>query len=255
VAPVGASEGGVNEHAGFVATSFGPIGVIVAGPSGEPRGAVVILKGAGPARFGRASMQARMARELAGRGLVVLRLDYPGQMDSSLASGRGRPPAPAVREVLEWFRAWNGGVDPFLIGMCYGGRVALSAATDGAAVAGVLAVLPHPGAVEGGAVRLALRRLFALRLGIQRPDRSLMRDVRRVAGRGIPTWFLTGEKDAQARYYASVARRLRVDAPAFELEAVPGIAMYGFATPEMRDLLVSRVTARLDAMIAEPARR
>ncbi len=232
-----------------MSTSFGPIGAIISLPEGETRAAGMLLKGAGPARFGRNSKQARIARMLAEEGVAVLRMDYPGQGDSSAARGDPDDPVPAIREVLEWYRQWIGRRDPVLMGPCYGGRLAVSVAAQERELGGVAVVVPYPWAVHGGTARTAIRTMAANRLGVRRPDRRLVAELASVAGR-VPARIIAGEADEFLPALRVVAGRV----PAVSLEIVPGIALRG-GVPGGRVVYADRLARFILTSVPAPAGR
>jgi pimeloyl-ACP methyl ester carboxylesterase len=106
-------------------------GIVTLPPDSEPRTGVVILPGAGaPFTVNRNRLSVRLGRELARLGFGVLRCDYHGTGESTGVAEGFRLDRPFVEDVLaaaECLRTT--GVDRLiLVGSCFGGRSALSAA-------------------------------------------------------------------------------------------------------------------------------
>ena len=248
----------MTDHALLVPTSRGPVGAVVSEPDGVRRAALALLQGGG--RGGRAGVNAvwtGVARRLSELGLVVLRVDYSLEGDSHLIGPeRGRDRAPGwkgeldlelLREVIPWFRARAGGLDLFLAGSCYGGRLAMRLAAEEPALAGSLLIVPYLRSPEGrSGWRARLRRVRSG--GAPGPsdvglDPKMVEVARRLLARA-PGWALVGEKDAAD--VESLKRVLGSDGASLEIETVPDVALYPVHYPQVQDEVSRRLVQRLE---------
>ena len=120
-------------------------GILTEPPACPPRGTVLILWGGDKLpTFGKNQIKTRMARRFAIAGYSSLRIDYPGNGDST-----GSPPPyslenPFVEHAIAatgWLSQHEGS-NVVLLGSCFGGRLALAALESLASVAGIILIAP-----------------------------------------------------------------------------------------------------------------
>jgi dienelactone hydrolase len=266
------------ERAAIVPTAHGPVGTIVSEPEGVARDAVVLLQGPGaPCRAGVNSNWARLGRELAGRGIAVLRFDFTAEGDSTMV-GEDVPREPGwrqetnlgiLRELAPWFRERVGVSDLILAGTCHGARVGLEFAAEDASVKSSFTIVPYLWSVPPSmrADKLALRQkslpraaeLFDHGSAEVRTQEAVEGEVealsdnnplgeevvdtcRRALARG-PIWMLIGEGDSQKP--VELKQRLGADGGNLEVEIVPGMIIHPITHPEVQEVVASRLTERL----------
>lgn len=237
----------------LVPTSLGPAGVIVGEPPNEPVGAAIVLQGVGSPRAGFARLWAVTARALVDRGLVVLRVDYPGLGDSSGAGGGLGAHGPFLREVVTWFREEGGASRIGAVASCYGARLALGLAAEGVLDAGLLLVTPWMGLGRRRQGMRDVSRRVRRRLGLPSPvDPGAMADLR-TASSAVPVRVLVGEEDSVERAtLRAVSRRLAVPLP---MDVEPGVRLHPSPTPSARAAITAWVVDHSDhLLIAEPVR-
>jgi dienelactone hydrolase len=112
-------------------------------PEGDAGVGVLLLAGVGIPAFGNARTWVACARDLAGEGVVTLRLDCAGFGESGADAHHPLPAEPRTADVTAGL-AWLGAeADRLLaVGECHGARSALAAVTDGARADDVLALFP-----------------------------------------------------------------------------------------------------------------
>jgi uncharacterized protein len=238
----------VTERALLVPTSLGPAGVIVGEPSGESRGAALVLQGFASPRSGFGRIWATTARALVDQGLTALRVDYPGLGDSSRADGGLGTHQPFLREVVAWFREETGAGRIGAVGSCYGARLALALAAEGTLDAGLLLVTPWLGAQRHrGGVRNLSRRLRR-RLRLPAPlDPEVVANLR-AASSAVPLRMLVGEADTQERATLRAAvRRLSVPV-AVDVES--GAQLHPMPRSAAQEAVTAWVVQRADALLA-----
>jgi alpha/beta superfamily hydrolase len=135
----------VTDRAIFVPFNGDALAAVVTLPAGQPKGMVLLLQGAGGApRSHRNRLWTRIAKELAVRDVVTVRMDYLGVGDSG---GRYEfeldfPPVDQARAVLEVVTRTMG-LDRFaVVGNCVGVPTALQLADGRPSCVGVAAILP-----------------------------------------------------------------------------------------------------------------
>jgi dienelactone hydrolase len=250
----GGREGGVvTDHPVLIPTSIGPIGGMISDPGGEPRAAVVLIAGVGGRRFGVNRLWTSLAWDLAERGLVVLRVDYPGgQGDSIMATKDGtlRP----FREVVSWFEERTQGLGLLLIGACFGARLAVSVGALDERIQGVGFITPtfvqwkrrgENGEEESLASKV--RRKTRKKLGRVAPlslDPRLVEAVAH-ATRRMRVWAVVGEKDHRSRTDLSrlTAQLDREGQGALEIEEIPGLILHTQPTLDGQRTTRERVAA------------
>ena len=236
----------------FIPTPQGPIGGVVTVPETDPAACAILLHGGRGARGGPHFV--RLSDTLAELGFVVLRMDYPGEGDSSLVAGGSETDArEAVIQAGEWFQRRNADLDLLVYGRCYGARSAIALAAKAPTIIGLGLTRPFLREVSSnGGVAMpeeirTMRR--ARRLGLERPpviieasvDPALRADFDVVVGKA-PVWALVGEDDdiENADLF-----RLRDDLGAMgerlEIETVTNLSLRGSKTLEAQAVHNERV--------------
>ncbi len=125
----------------------GALGIVTL-PAGIPRAALVLLNAGATPRIGPNRLHVRLARALAARGVLVLRLDLRGLGDSPPAPGipfgTVYPAAAAIEDVAAAvaFARAHGAPRVTVAGVCAGAYHALQASIDGVATDAVIAINP-----------------------------------------------------------------------------------------------------------------
>jgi hypothetical protein len=260
-----AANAGVTDHPIFVPTSEGPVGGIVSMPRQRPRAGVLLLPGYGrPGRSGVNSFWTRLARELAGHGNVVLRVDYAREGETfpigEEAAAAGGGPIGKYRfemlllsQVLEWFRERLRGAELLVAGSCSGARAAIGLAGGEyrSAISRTFLVVPY------------LRRLVDPRDESRSDpsrsdgefddpdavDPSVVEHLHAILG-GAPCWLLAGGRDLIA--LDQLVRRLGPTHHELELEVVPNIALHFIDHPEVQAQVRGRMLDRIGRALTEP---
>lgn len=243
----------MTDHPVLVPTAEGPVGGIVSEPRGEPRGALMLLPGYGrPARSGINSFWARLARECAELGLVVLRVDYSREGET-LPIGIGVSGQVAKRaldmrlleQVLPWFRSRIGDLGLLLAGSCSGARAAIElGGREPAAIAGILLIAPYLRALAGsGPAEPNPDELPAV-------DPLLVELMQAVLDRA-PAWILAGEHDTAD--LPLLQRLLGPTRQRLELEVVPGMALHLLDKPALQAEVRARLLARVERALSGDA--
>ncbi|MBA3551585.1 MAG: alpha/beta fold hydrolase [Actinobacteria bacterium] len=134
------------EHPVFVPFAGAHLAAIVTVPDGQPRGAVLLLQGAGGAPHShRYRLWTRTARDLARRGLAAVRMDYRGIGDSTGEYGfdMREPPVEEALAVARLSLEALGVGDLGVAGNCVGARTALGVASRLRACRSVVCILPQ----------------------------------------------------------------------------------------------------------------
>lgn len=256
--------GAMTDHPVLIPTSKGPVGGMVSEPDGAPRAALLFFQGGGPpARCGVNAVWTRIAHQLAGLEIVVLRFDFACEADSTMVGmDTSRGPAwrsavdlPITREVSAWFIERTG-MEIIVAGSCYGARLGLELAAEEARVNGVFLTAPYLAGVRHGtarrngaapAVAVAVDPTASQdagdRLGAVAVDSS-----RAILARGAPLWILIGEKDKP--HAIELEERIRESGgPAPEVEIAAAVALHpgtdGAAQEVISTRLVDRVAKEL----------
>jgi pimeloyl-ACP methyl ester carboxylesterase len=233
-------------------TDLGTLGVILSEPEGPPRSSTLLLQGGGT-RSGVNRLWTRTARALAARGIVGLRLDYPGHGDSLSARTDLKARIEAAAHALSWLRQRTGMIPFSLMGNCGGAHVAirLAARYPPRALALVNPYLRRPPPAGASARRLrgwsirVRRRVAPTRRGRASPDPALLRELREVLS-ATPTLVLVGERDAWAPN-AELVRRLGTHV---NVQIAPGVELSKGKT--LREAQEETLT-RLVSWFEEPA--
>jgi dienelactone hydrolase len=244
----------VSDHPVLIPTSKGAVGGIVSEPDAESRAALIFFPAGGrPARSGINSFLTRMARTLAERGVVVLRVDRAREGETlPIGEGEGgqiwRKEVDLVllSRVLTWFRERLPGLDLYLAGHCSGGRAAVElAGRSPDAVAGTFPIVPHLRVFQGDSPRFSeAAGEFADREAV---DPSMVERYRATLERA-PSWILVGEHDTPD--ISMLKRMLGPTANPLEVEVVPGAALHLLDQPDIQDQTQRRLLARIDAALA-----
>jgi pimeloyl-ACP methyl ester carboxylesterase len=251
------------------------LGGIVSIPSGESSDlGVVLMAGRARDRCHRNGMFARAARELAGRGMYVLRLDYPGVGHSSgdpQIFDLESPPAWAVEEAARFLVKETPVERVILAGTCFGARVVLGAAQRIPDVASV-AVIAAPVYTRRPSLRRRLQSIPLRLLGMdhsdgaadngaqqrregnlateQRVSPSFERAIRAVMDR-CPVYFLYGADDFCWEELQFALDRLHLPEDRYELEVVPGI-VHAFRSTDVQDLTIQRLSGWCSRFVSAP---
>lgn len=259
----------MSEHAAIVPTSLGPVGAVVSEPEGERRGALILLQGGGPpCRAGIHGVFTRLARDLARRGIVVLRFDFAGEGDS-LMTARAVPrrigwkrdlDLTIARDATTWFWERIDGLPLFVAGTCLGARVGLELAVGDPRVGGTFLVVPYlshippnrrerplePGELDGA------EEWAGRAPGSIEDDEALLEGFRALIERG-PTCILIGDRDKEQDRLEveSLVRNLGEAAQGLDLEVVPGYALHPVIRPDVQEIVSRLLTERLMAAYGE----
>jgi pimeloyl-ACP methyl ester carboxylesterase len=251
------------------------LGAVVSFPAvGASDLGVVLMAGRARDRSHRNGMWARAARELAARGLYVLRLDYPGVGHSSgdpQIFDLESPPAWAMEAACRFLVEETPVERVILAGSCFGARMALKAARG---LDRVVSVAMVAGPVYARRPSLA-RRLGSIPrrvLGLQRSDRaadnpaqqrregnlaterrvspSFERAIRSVSAR-CPVYFLYGADDFSWQELRFALEKLHLPEESYELDVVPG-TVHSFQSIEVQDLTIRRLAAWCSRFVSAP---
>jgi pimeloyl-ACP methyl ester carboxylesterase len=243
----------VTDRPVLIPEAWGPIGGILSEPEGAVGAAALLLPGGGGARFGVNRIWARLARDLAERGIAVLRIDYPGTGDSD----PGGSSEQAARAALGWLRARFGGVEALAIGSCYGGQVALRLAAGGSELRAIALITPFlrsaparrkrerfatPTPLPARAARRVLRFLSGGPAhGAGRPrSEDAHSDLVAALNRGS-VWILVSDRDLGYQDLAAALPRMGQVRGHLEIDVVPP-ARPGERGPA-QDVVIGRVLA------------
>jgi pimeloyl-ACP methyl ester carboxylesterase len=241
----------VTDHPVLVSTGMGVLGGMVSEPPGETAAAAVLLQGGGGFRFGPNRVWARAARAMAERGIVVLRVDYPGSGDSDLGPPSER--LAAVRDAVAWFRDRVGADELLLVGSCYGARLAIHLAAEEPGVGGFLLLNPFLGPARPASGRgrrfLALPARVRARLrqrsahGATRRLDPALRAALGTALRRTGGHTVVGDRDPSATALLAARRSLGDLGARLSVEVIPGISIRAWGTADVQEELVRRVAA------------
>ena len=254
----------MTEHALIVPTAVGPVGAIVTEPPADQRGALILLHGLGPsARAGVNGIWARIARDLAALGLVVLRFDFACEGDSTLAGGeagrgigwRKSTDLALLRDIAPWFLERAGERELLLAGSCHGGRVALEFAASDPVARGLFLVVPylwlrepHLGRVPTEDEPPDLEPVWANGPTLD-SNTEIVAGFRAVLERS-PVWVLAGEGEEEelALFFA---RELEEAGESFELEVAAGMSLHPIGHPAQQAIVRRRLSDRISRALAE----
>lgn len=181
----------------------------IALPDGEPRGAVVVLHGAGSCKENHRDF----AQRCAARGLAALAFDQRGHGASGGALDGG-----AVEDVATMASLLPAGVPLFLRGSSMGGFVALAAAEHTEA-AGVAAICPASRELLLGGLR---QRAFDFRADAAALEPLIASVDIEAAARALGPRLLLMHSEGDDRVPCAHSRRLHAAAPGSRLIAVAG---------------------------------
>jgi dienelactone hydrolase len=268
----------MRDHAAIVPTTAGPVGAIVSEPDGAVRGGLILLQGGGaPCRAGVNAHWSRLARELAGSGIAVLRFDFAAEGESTLVGEgvarevgwRRNTDLEVLRELVPWFRERAGVEDLLLAGSCHGARVALDFAAEDSAVKGSFLVVPYlwntppylrldkqamrqkslPRASElfdsGSSVVTAQRETVGEVEAVldESPlEESFVESCRAALTHGR-VWILIGEGDSQKP--VELKERLGDDGKRLTVETIPDTIVHPVTHPEIQDLVTARLMEQI----------
>ena len=268
----------MTDRAAIVPTAAGPVGAIVSEPEEAPRGALVLLQGGGaPCRAGVNGCWSRLARDLAARGIAVLRFDFVAEGDSTMVGEhvprevgwRRNTDLAIMQELAPWFRGQVGVTDLLVAGSCHGGRVAMDFAAEDPDVRATFLIVPYLWNVPPGLRpdKQAAQQKAQPRAGElfdrgssdveshrqtvgeveavtdESPlEQSLVESCRGALRRG-PVWILIGEGDSQKP--VELKERLGADGDRLEVEVVPGTIIHPITHPEVQELVSRRLGERL----------
>ncbi len=251
------------------------LGGIVTIPSVESSDlGVVLMSGRARDRCHRNGMFVRAARELAGRGMYVLRLDYPGVGHSSgdpQIFDLESPPEWAVEAASRFLVEETPVKHVILAGTCFGARVVLGAAQRIPEVLSV-AVVAAPVYARRPSLRRRIQEIPRKLLGMDRSDGgadnraqqrregnlateqrvspSFERAIRAVMDR-CPVYFLYGADDFCWDELRFALDRLHLPEDRYELEVVPGI-VHAFRSTDVQDLTIQRLSAWCSRFVSAP---
>lgn len=264
----------MTEEAAIVPTSLGPVGAIVTQPEGPPRIGLVLLQGGGdPCRAGVNASWARLARDLAGRGVAVLRFDFAQEGDSTIAGEqvkrevgwRRNTDLTIMRELAPWFRERASSVELLIAGSCHGARIGLDFAAEDGQVKGTFLIVPYlsnlppnmradkqvnkqkslPRASElydHGSSEVQFHRDNVGEVEAVTDDSPLEESIVascRAAVASGPVHILIGEGDSQKP--VALKERLGAEGERLDVEVVPGTIIHPVTHPEVQELVTTRL--------------
>jgi dienelactone hydrolase len=272
----------MRDRAAIVPTSVGPVGAIVSEPDGAARAALVLLQGGGaPCRAGVNACWSRLARDLARRGIAVLRFDFAAEGDSTIVGEdvprkvgwRRNTDLAILRELAPWFREKAGVSDLLVAGSCHGGRVGMDFAAEDPGVKGTFLLVPYlwnipphlrpdkqamrqkslpraselfdHGSSDIEAQRKAVGEVEAV--GDDTPLEESFVESCRAALRHGPVWILIGEGDSQKP--VELKQRLGADGTNLEVEVIPGMIVHPITHPEVQEIVTKRLQDRLENVL------
>jgi alpha/beta superfamily hydrolase len=238
-----------DEQPVFIAASTGELLAVVTHSTAPATGlAAVLLRGGGwRPSSGPRRTQVRLARRLAGAGLPTVRFSYHGVAESGGASEEvfrlDQPFVEDVDAVARW--VVEQGMQPVLIGNCFGARSALSYASRADVVGGVVLLVPpvHDFEVSRRLDRRPLSKLA--RRASPRHAWAVVRSParRRALGRTSRALAdLAGHRVHPGRSTdpAWVSRNFRRELESLVDRGVPILVVYGDEDPYRGDFDVAR---------------
>lgn len=235
------------------------MGGIVSEPPGDARAGMLLIAPHGrPARSGVNSFWARLARRLAERGVVVLRLDNSREGET-LPIGEGgsgqewrrKLDMMLLRQAMPWFRERLEGLDLLLAGSCSGGRAAIElAGRDPSAVAGTFLIVPHLRVPVGAERAPGERVLPAESDDPDAIDPPLVELLRTILSRG-PSWVLVGDGDKPD--IPALIRLLGPTPHDLELDLVPDAVLHLLDTPDLQQPTERWLLDRVSRLLADRA--
>lgn len=246
----------MTDHPVLIPTSIGPFGGMVTDP-GDAKAAAILLAGQGGRRFGVNQLWTTMAWDLAERGLVVLRVDFPGgQGDSSLAQKDGtvRP----LREIVAWFRDRIDGRGMVMLGSCYGARLSAMIGSVEDDILGVGLLTPtfvrwNKKDAESDSLGSKVRRRARKQIGrwaLQALDPLIVTAVLKAHER-TQVWAMVGEKDYRAMNDLARVKEVfqNEGQDPFEIEEIPGLILHTQPSLEGQQLTKDRVGAWVSRLL------
>ena len=223
----------MTDHPVLIPTSVGPFGGMITDP-GDAKAAAILVAGQGGRRFGVNQLWTSIAWDLADRGVLVLRLDYPGgQGDSSLANKDGSPKP--LREILTWFRQRIDGRGIVLLGSCYGARLSAIIGSIEDDIIGVGLITPtfvrwNRKDAEADSLGSKVRRRAKKQIGKFVPqalDPFIVQAVIQAHQR-TNVWAMVGEKDHRSMTDLGRVQELfrKEGHDPFEVEEIPGLILH-----------------------------
>lgn len=213
----------MKERCAFVPCGQEFLATTVTVPDTEPRGLVSLCTGIGAVRSHRFQMWARVAEDLAARGIASVRFEYAGMHDSTGSVSRpmlDEDWTDQLRAVVDFAKRATGTSPVIAAGNCIGATMSLQLAAESTDCIGVFGLIPPFG--EAGGVEASLRRATGRRtlafLKSSSLGRGIVKRLRRLRRRdpvpeSLPralahadVWFVFG---SEANGSADVAARLR----------------------------------------------
>jgi hypothetical protein len=189
---------------------------------------------------------------MADSGVLVTRIDLPGNGDSDLVPTGRKDDLQAIGHVGRWFSEHAKGLDQLVVGGCYGSRL-IGPVVEEASVSRLALIAPYL-RTRYPNVKAASRRGRAARWMVRRRPSTLdTRMVRTLAGysRRIPIWILVGEHDVAARYAGSLRDAAR-DKGAVTIETIEGLAIHTHSSAESQEVTIRRVTEWMKRNVRGP---
>ncbi|HXY70995.1 MAG TPA: alpha/beta fold hydrolase [Actinomycetota bacterium] len=244
----------MTDHPALIRTSRGPIGVNVSVPDAPLLASAVFLEGGDGRRFGPNSLWTLIARDLAGLGVAVLRVDFPGAGDSMMARGDPRSDRDFLAETLQWFRIRTGPSPLLVIGSCLGARLACNIADREQDVDGVALIVPFLRATPGPVRRSLQRhgRLIGVRPGI-RFDPHAIDALARVLTR-TQVAVVIGEKDVSRGDLTPIGSRLGEGATRMRITVVDGVKLHFHQTRRAQEATRAWTSAWAQERLGDRAR-
>ena len=225
----------------LIDTPAGPLGAAITEPIGAPVAAALVLPGGGR-RVGPNRLWGRLARAMADAGVIVGRIDLPGNGDSDLIPSDEKNTAQAMRHAGRWFADFAGDLDTLLVCGCYGSRL-VGPVLEETNVAQLALIVPYL-RTRYPNVRASSRRTRAARWMIRRRpgalDKKMVRSLAAYS-RETPIWILVGEHDVAARYVGAISESVR-DERAVTIETIEGISIHTHSSPQSQAMTIERVT-------------
>lgn len=266
------------DHAAIVPTSAGPVGAVVSVPAEETRDAVALLQGGGaPCRAGVNAHWTRMARDLAERGVAVLRFDFASEGESTMVGEsvpreigwRRDTDLELLREIVPWFTEVVGVERLLIAGSCHGARVGMDLGAEDPRVKGVFITVPYlwntpphlrsdkqvmrqrslpranelfdRGSSDVAAQRQTVGEVEAV-LDSSPLEECFIENCQAALEHG-PVWILIGEGDSQKP--VELQERLGAGGERLEVEIVPQTIIHPVTHPEVQELVTDRMRERI----------
>ena len=224
----------------LIDTPAGPLGAAITEPTGTPVAAALILPGGGR-RVGPNRLWGRLSQAMADSGVIVGRIDLPGNGDSDLIPPDEKNTMQAMRYAGRWFADFAGDLDALVVCGCYGSRL-VGPVLEESNVAQLALIVPYL-RTRYPNVRASSQRTRAARWMIRRRPAALDKKMVQslvIYSRETPIWILVGEHDVAARYVGAIRDSVR-DRRAVTIETIEGISIHTHSSSQSQAMTIERV--------------